>query len=304
MQVKGIVVEVHETSVVVVTPEGEFLELPRRGCVRLGQAVLLGRERNLFPELSRTLAAIAAALIIAIGLARVEVPVETLRPPATAAPAVGQTALLAEHVERPTYYVTLDPQPGIELAVGAGDRITAVTRLDGSETEPAAKADGLVGLRVGEGLAKLVREAQDKGELRPPSGQVLFLTVAADGDSEERQELALRLADYVKETLPDSGPEAVQVVALSGGLNVRAAARAANLSVGSYLAFLKAKAEGLALTAADVRTKGVQLAIKEAGGHWRELLAGDRKVAAGDLVQPAEAKPLPEEGAPGTNSPR
>ncbi|HHY92186.1 MAG TPA: hypothetical protein GX511_02450, partial [Firmicutes bacterium] len=39
----------------------------------------------------------------------------------------------------------------------------------------------------------------------------------------------------------------------------------------------------------------VQLAIKEAGGHWRELLAGERKVTADAIIPPAQAKPLPQE---------
>ncbi|HHY92421.1 MAG TPA: anti-sigma factor domain-containing protein, partial [Firmicutes bacterium] len=261
MEVKGIVVQVEQKSIVVVTPQGEFIELPRQGRQRVGEAVTLNMRSPLFPVWVRNLAAIAAALIIVIGFAQIEIPAETLRPPASGEvlqASLNQRGGIPDQAADPKYYVSLDPQPGIELAVGAEDKITAVSSWNSRPARPQV-VERLVGLNVREGLMELIRAV--RADLLPEaqSDELLFVTVAAASDTQERQELALRLADDVQKSLSDSGVQRVQVVALSGDLTERAAARAAKLTVGSYLAFLKAQAEGLSLTPGDIQQKGVQL---------------------------------------------
>jgi len=294
LQVRGLVVEINKESMVVMTPDGEFVELPRQGCPRLGQAVSVRRPGRTLPVLTKALAAVAAALILVIGLVRVEVPqagfysnvVQTTEQEASGIREVDTAA--------DTYYVALEPAPGVELTVGQGETITAATSLDSHGTI-AAKLSCLSGKKVYEGLAELLRAARDAKELSSGADEVILLSVTSAGDGKVRQELARQLAGYVAKLLSELGIKKTQVVALSGDLGTRAAARAQNLSIGPYLAYLKAKEEGIEVTPTQVRSKGLKAALEAAGARWLELFAGDGKVAAGDLVPAVQATPVLQE---------
>lgn len=294
LQVKGMVVEIDKDSIVVMTADGEFVELPRQGCPRLGQAVNIGRPGRTLRVLRKTLAAVAAALILVIGLVRVEVPYAGLYSRVVQTTEQKTAGIKELATEASTYYVALEPAPGVELSVGQGETITAAMSL-GAQGATAAKLGCLAGKKLYDGLAELLRAARDAKEFSCAPDEVILLSVTSAGDAQAREELARELAGYVAKLLPELGIKKTQVVALSGDLGSRTAARAQNLSIGPYLAYLKAKEEGLKVTPSDVRSKGLKAALEAAGGQWLELFAGNGKVAAGELVPALQASHVLQE---------
>jgi hypothetical protein len=279
-----VVVDIDEKSIVVMTRDGQFLEMPRQGTWRLGQEVVVNRRPGrILPVFSRALAAFAAALILVIGLARIEVPHAGFATKAVHS-AEQEAARISDVSTAPsTYYVALEPVPGVELTVEQGEIITSVATIT-SQGLPASMLGSLSGRKLHDGLAQLLRAARDAEKLSSGADEIIFLSVTCAGDGTAREELARQLAGYITKLLPELGTNKTRVVALSGNLGTRTAAHAQNLSIGAYLAYLRAKEKGLIVTPNDIRGKRLEAPLEAASERWFELVSEDGKVAAGELV--------------------
>lgn len=297
MRIRGTVLEIYEKSVVILTPDGEFREIPRPSQCELGQALTYVSERGVTSFLTKILVATAATLMVFVLLGQVEISERyapgDLRPLTAGVPAPQQAVAPATSSKTTKYYVSLSICSGLELVTDPGGIIVAV-QAPGPGPSDIADVVALRGKHIRDGLIELVRAFLTPEAVRGDG--ILLVAVASDASDEERQGIALDLASHLQATLPKLGFNATPVVALAGDLASREAACSENLPVGLYLAYLKARKQGVNVTLEDFRLKGLQAALEEAGGTWPGILNGNQ-LASGALLQAAQNKALPAQGA-------
>ncbi|OUM95356.1 MAG: hypothetical protein A9Z00_08345 [Thermobacillus sp. ZCTH02-B1] len=183
---------------VVLTPDGEFLELP-------GLDGVVGEEIAFAPSVRRTAArrrllfsasAAAFLLLIAVGLARL--------------PVFGGPQIAA--------YVAIDINPSVEIGV---DRKLDVVELHALNPEGARVIEGVAYRKrpVGEVAAEIIRNAEAAEYLRD-GGEVFVTSMAADGVGERFEEELVREIDravHAAALHPGGEPEDGEGAAASSG---------------------------------------------------------------------------------------
>ena len=183
---RGIIMGEGRRGLVVLTPEGEFVEVP-------GRSGSVGEEIGFAPHVRRTspgrrllLSASAAAILLlaAVGLARL--------------PVFGGPEVAA--------YVAIDINPSVEIGV---DRKRAVVELNALNPEGERVIEGVAYRKrpVGDVAADIIRNAAAAEYLRE-GGEVFITSMAADGvDGQYEAELVREIDRAVHAAAPGSGEE-------------------------------------------------------------------------------------------------
>lgn len=234
MKERAVVLETKNQVVTVVTAGGEFRKVRLKGDFRPGQEIFLP-EKGWRPG---RLALIAACLLLFFTFTALWRPWVD---PAVAA------------------YVSLEINPGVELALDRDGVVRGVRPLDDGGKDLAAGLD-LRGMPLEEAVDRVLAEAVSKDIITAPEGVVMF-TVTPVGDLDlSRVEGAVR--DSAGASLKSRGISA-RVVVGSASPEVREKAEQEGISTGRYMLYMDALQKGIPVAPQDFRGKSVNLIERE-----------------------------------------
>lgn len=285
MRVSGIVLDVKKDTVTVMTPDGGFRRLPRRGQVAVGQ------KYSYSTGVGRGWVA-AAAVLLAV-LASVLLP--ALQQPAVAA------------------YVSVDINPSLELGIAEN---LIVVSVDAANTEAAKLLEGLnlKGLPLQEALLAILEKAEKMNYFTPGSSAVVLAGTPA-GKKEIDVSAVIAAAEDTVKKHAGKKTSSLDVAVVSGNREQREKARELGLSVGKYAVLLEAEDEGLDLKAEDLREKGIGRALLDIEAHpgtvlrnvnRKKTIPGKEQKDGGNKGRPAKNPPEPgnEETSKGKPAPK
>ncbi|MGI9952663.1 anti-sigma factor domain-containing protein [Moorellaceae bacterium AZ2] len=252
---RGVVLEGRGRRVIVLTPEGEFRQ------VRLaGPLPQVGEEIMLSPPTSQgfrwqKMVAVAAVLLFIVLVAP-------------------WAAFLFRGPREVAYYISVDINPSIELAVNSRERVIEA-RAFNPDGEALLQGLHLKNTEVQRAIAELAREAVRRGYYQAQEEGVLLLAVVPVTNAEEGLEagenLAARLTTTVEKTLQENKIiPVVQAVTLKPAL--REHASQAGLSSGKYAVLLEALAEGVTVSGESLKQQRVVDVLQKSGADWQKVL--------------------------------
>jgi hypothetical protein len=240
LKTRGLVLEVNKNNVLVLTRDGRFKNLPRRGRVEVGSEYSYG---TYFPR-----AQLAVAAVMLLALASVLLPLQ------------GRMA--------PAAYITLDINPSVELVVNSSQRVIGVEALN----EDGAKLIGelrLKGENLQYAIEALLRTAEEQDYL--VNDVVVASSPAPGNESLNMAEINEKITQVTNDYI-SSKTAPVRVTVLSTNQEIREEARENGLSTGKFAVYLEAKNEGLPLEITDLQSKGINKALLEAEAKPAEVL--------------------------------
>jgi hypothetical protein len=247
---KGIVMELSESSIIVMNSKGRFDKLPRgtRNC-ELGEEILYApvKRRLRIPQM-----AIASGLAAAIVVCFVLV--------STLSGGVPGNSVVA--------YVTIDINPSIEIGI---DNNEIVRDLHGLNTDGEDLIESLV--FKGKSLEVVTSDILDKAEqgaLAKGEGDIIISsTVVGANTTVNDEEIATKLKAQVNKHIEVSHPDQVknyEVQAFAAPQEVRQEAKASGVSVGKYAVYLNAIDNGAKVSLDEIKTTSIHQLAKENGG--------------------------------------
>lgn len=247
---KGIVMELSESSIIVMNPEGRFEKLPRgtRNC-EVGEEILYAsvKKRLRVPQM-----AIVSGLAAAIVLCFVLVSTLTGNVPG------GQVVA----------YVTIDINPSIEIGI---DNEEVVQDLKGLNSD----GDELIHTLVykGKTLEVITSEILDKAEqgalAKGEADIIISSTIVEPKTSVNDEAIATKLKDQVTKHIKQAHPDQVknyEVTAFAAPQEVRQEAKASGVSAGKYAIYLNAVDNGAKVSLDDIKTVSIHQLAKDSGG--------------------------------------
>lgn len=216
---KGIVVEIApKNKVIILTSSGEFIKVPLRKHVQVGQEIRYKPKRE---RLSVWQLGLAATLFLAL---------------VSSWPLI--SAYLNPVPEAPAFTITVDLNSSLELQVSAAERVLAVEGLNRDGKELAARLD-VVGDELSAALKSIAQQAERAGYLQ--QGQDAVVTVASqqEGSSAPREKRVgsyTELEQAIVDALRGSGTRLADVRLWEVPRSVQAEAKLAGITPSRYIA--------------------------------------------------------------------
>ncbi|PYI53038.1 anti-sigma factor domain-containing protein [Paenibacillus flagellatus] len=249
---KGIVMEMTEADLVVLTPDGQFKKIPRMGRVcQVGEEVLFSTPpfRLKRPVLSAMFALTAAVLFCIVLFNGLGGNLEGVKP------------IVA--------YVTLDINPSVELGVDKDNEVQEARGLNEDGVELLQSLE-LTGRPLAAATEVLLNHVEQKGIFSQEEGDIIISSTKV---YEEAKVDESSLGQIVKETVSKhietkhpQATSAFQVAAFVTPPTIREEALAKGLSAGKYAIYLSAKDNGNDIDLNALRDDSVHKIAKEAGG--------------------------------------
>ncbi|MBD0379878.1 anti-sigma factor domain-containing protein [Paenibacillus sedimenti] len=258
---KGIVMELSENSIIVMSPDGRFEKLPRgtRNC-EIGEEILFApvKRRMKVPQM-----AIASALAAAIVMCFVLVSTLTGNVPG------GQVVA----------YVTLDINPSVEIGI---DNQEVVQDLRGLNTDGETLIQSLE--FKGKSLEAVTSEILDKAEqgalAKGEADIIISSTVVEEKAAINDEAIATKLKEQVSKHIEQTHPDQVknyEVTAFAAPQEVRQEAKASGVSAGKYAIYLNALNNGTKVSLDDIKSVSIHQLAKDNGGIDK-LVAPDKPI--------------------------
>lgn len=265
---EGLVVELRKGLAVVLTPDGQFKQVPAREGWQLGQEVPLQPAVVTLPRRRRPVSpawAVAAALILVLLLPGVL----SIR-----GAFVTQNALAA--------YVAVDINPSLELQVSSAGKVLEATAVN-ADAAGLLKQVSLRGVVLQEAVRRITEQAVSAGYLSQTHDNMVLITVTpSSGDTNVSAGLARQVQaseDAARAVL--QGHQLLNAVAtLTAPPAVRDTAKKEGLSTGKLLVASEAVQEGAQITPEDLRKEPLSKVLEKSLGNGK----GDDKKAVGDFL--------------------
>ncbi|MBE3571959.1 MAG: anti-sigma factor domain-containing protein [Moorella humiferrea] len=255
--VRGLVVAKQGREVIVLTPEGEWRSIPLSGPVpEVGEEVMLPPAKKASRrQVLMAAAAVILLLVLALPLAR--------------------RAIVPSVPVVPAYYVGIDINPSIELAVDGEERVLSARGLN-EDGEKLLGAVALKNEKIAEAVTILTTEAIRQGYYLPDRKGTMVVTVSPVGGKAKEEKdavdaLGQKVSERARNILRQAGVEAVVETAVIDP-EIRSRAEAYGLSPGKYGILLEALEAGLPVTADDLKQESIAGVLGRFGDNWEELL--------------------------------
>ncbi|NRF90411.1 anti-sigma factor domain-containing protein [Paenibacillus frigoriresistens] len=247
---KGIVMEISDSSIIVMNPEGRFDKLPRgtRNC-EVGEEILYApvKRRLRVPQM-----AIASGLAAAIVLCFVLVSTLTGTAPG------GQVVA----------YVTIDINPSVEIGIDNDEIVQDLTGLN-SDGNDLIKTLVYKGKSL-EAVTSDILDKAEQGALARGEGDIIISsTIVGQKTDVDDQAIATKLKAQVNKHIEQSHPDQVknyEVTAFAAPQEVRQEAKANGVSAGKYAIYLNAVDNGAKVSLDDIKTVSIHQLAKDNGG--------------------------------------
>lgn len=247
----GIVMEVSNKHIIVMTREGLFERLPARNrSCQVGEEITYAplHSRFRYPALS-TVSIFTAAVMFCLIL------LTTL------------PGLFADKTV--VAYVSIDINPSVEVGIDGKKIVREASGLNDQGTE-LIRALKFKGKTISEFAEALLQKAEEKQYLKQGEGDIVIAsTVINDGakvnDNLLSEDLKQQVLTHFVKKYPGQSPD-IEVTAFAAPKEVREEAKQHGLSPGKYAVYLGAKSAGLDLKLDDFKTDSVHNIAKENGG--------------------------------------
>lgn len=255
--VRGLVVAKEGREAIVLTPEGEWRSIPLAGSVpEIGEEVMLPPVK----KASRRQVLMAAAAVVLLFILALPMARRFIIPPIPSVAA---------------YYVGIDINPSIELAVDGEERVLNARGLN-EDGEKLLGAVALKNEKIAEAVTILTTEAIRQGYYLPDRKGTMVVTISpAEGRVKEEKDavdaLGQKVSERARNILRQAGIEAVVETAVVDP-EIRSRAEAYGLSPGKYGILLEALEAGLPVTADDLKQESIAGVLGRFGANWEELL--------------------------------
>lgn len=243
---KGVVLEAVPGQLTVLTPQGEFLNVPwsQAHLPLVGSEVQFKlpvvKKRFFSPYFYRALAACLLILFVVVPL---------------------WSGMILPGPSQVVAYVNVDINPSIEMGIDGGGTVREVEALNEDAQRLIEKLD-IHNLEVNKAVQIIVKEAAERKYLSEEKDNLVLITVSSDVDlNTNLQDLAAEAGQVLKERGLVGQANIIETT-----LVVHEEAKKYQLSTGKYVVFTKALDEGLNVSLEDIKTSNIVKAIKEAGG--------------------------------------
>ncbi len=239
MNDRGMVVKIKRKTCIVMTPEGEYREVPLPGGAvpRLGQEIKL-EARKRFPYLKQLMAAASLFIVLLAGMLYLG---ET--PPAAA-------------------YLTIDINPSIELAVSTAGKVISARAMD-EEGERILAEVKVKGRDLREAVGLIVAQAVTDNYIEESGDNVILATLTVASGAEPLVDLN-SVYEAIKNPVESSGL-ASDVIIEPVEPEMRQEAAASGISTGRYLLLHKSDKKGLQVSISDITSMSLGKLEKEKG---------------------------------------
>lgn len=246
MEERGMVVKIKGRSCIVLTPEGEYREvpLPNNGEAGVGREIPLKRKKSL-PYFGHFMVAASLCLFILAGL---------FYPGATPQAAA---------------YLTIDINPSIELAVSPDRRVLSARGLnaDGEKILAGVRIEELV---LQEAIERIVAQAVTDQYLGMTDDNVILATLTVDRDAEPVVDLD-SVYEAIKKPVESSGVNA-EVIIEPVRPEMRQKAAESGVSTGRYLLVQKSEKKGVPVSIQEVSAKSLGKLEREKNLSFIDLM--------------------------------
>jgi hypothetical protein len=243
---KGIVMELSDSHIIVLTPQGHFEKIARmnRSCQVGEEIVFDAAVRRKRPVVASVLA--AAVLICVFVFA-------------------GATLYLSG-TQPVVAYVAIDINPSVELGIDAERRVVEARGLD---PDGAGLLDGLdyKGKSLEEVTSALIARIDQQGIFDEGGGEIVISTTKVNDQAELDEEaigqiVSQSVSAQISERYPDRA-ESIQVATIVTPPAFREEALSHGISAGKYAAYLNAKSNGEAVTLDDLKNESAKRKSKD-----------------------------------------
>jgi hypothetical protein len=248
---KGIVMEINESNIIVMTSSGRFDKLPRgsRAC-EVGEEIVYAE--TVMPRFKVPPLAIASGLIAAMVLCFVLI--TGLR---------GTTAN-GEVVA----YVSIDINPSVEIGIDSQEIVRDLRGIntDGVELIASLSYQG----KTLEEVTSAILDRAEQGALAKGEGDIVISsTVVQDNANINDEAIADKLRQQVNKHIALTHPTQVknyEVTAFASPQEVREEAKVSGVSTGKYAVYLNALNNGTKVSRDDIQNLSIHQLAKENGG--------------------------------------
>lgn len=254
---------------IVLTPQGQWRALELSGRLpEVGEEIMLPPLKK--KKAQHLIAAVAAVLLLVLAFP------------------LARQSLIPAALGEPAYYIAIDINPSVELAVNNRDRVIDAQGLN-CDGENLLANVSLKEETSAAAVKILANEAVRQGYFLPERQGAMLLTVTPAVANEDSMaasdQLGRKLTDVAQDIFQQAEVEAV-VKTATVQPEIRRHAEAAGLSAGKYGLLVEALAAGLPLTAADLEQESASKALAKYNGNWQQLWKKLQKEK--DLLQKEE----------------
>jgi hypothetical protein len=265
---KGIVMELSDRHIIVMTSGGVFRKLPRDGrTCEVGEEILFAetlaaRKTPPMAKLSGFVAAVVMCVVVIAAMTNL----------------TGSAEVVA--------YVSMDINPSVEFGIDSAEK---VQDLKGLNEDGAKLVSGIdyKGKPLETVTNEVLRRADEQGPLAQGEGDIIIASALVKNtdkisDSALADKLKEQVTKYIATVHPNEASR-YEVTAFAAPQEIRQAAEANGLSTGKYAIYLAAKNNGTPLPLDDFKKESVHQLAQQNGGI--EALVDPRQPPAKGLFK-------------------
>ncbi|GIP34433.1 anti-sigma factor domain-containing protein [Paenibacillus sp. J2TS4] len=247
---RGIVVEIMQGSVIVMTPEGAFQKIERKiNDCHIGEEIWFSspRRRSVGSSVAifSSMAAVIAFILVFVTLF---------------AGGAGAKEIVA--------YVSIDINPSIELGIDSAEKVRSLVGLN-SDGNKLLEGIRYSGRSLSEVTEALLWNAEQNVLSQGSADIIVASTVIANAGKLQDDTLSSQVKEIIMKHVSENHPDQAEdyiVAAFSTPEEVREAATEEGISSGKYAIYLNAKNNGYSISINDIKQTSIHAMAQEAGG--------------------------------------
>ncbi len=267
--ITGMVVEIKAKTCIILTPDGQFREIPLPpGGVRLGEEISYAPRRR-HPIWQPVMAAACLLILLGAGL------------------------LYHGWLTRAVAFVSMDINPSVEMVLDRREYVCEAKGLNAAGEILLSRAM-VVGRPLEEAINTLLTRAVQSSYLLPSQNNVVLTTITTKNGQEPALQPG-KIYQTIVESLQSTGVPA-EVVVETAAPEIRRQARKLGLSTGRYLIHVEGSKKGLDIGLEELKREGMASLEKKKGIVIGEVLGKRGYTGWVNLPKPV-SQPGPEAGS-------
>ncbi|AJY73685.1 anti-sigma factor domain-containing protein [Paenibacillus beijingensis] len=262
---RGVVVEINKRKVIVLTPDGQFKQVPSKGGERIGEEISLSSAMPTTRTIRFKIVAAAAALLLFI------------------VPLLGKQTIMAHPV---VAYLTVDVNPSFEIGIDKHDAVRKLLPLN-DEAKVILNGVPYRGKPVNTVLEAITVKLNQAHYLDGPDRDVLITSIVLDTSKmtdSDVAELQSAAKEAVKKAMGPDMTDSIEITTLAATEKVREAGERNGVSAGKMTVYLLAKNKGYSIDLQDMKQKSIPELTEQWGG-LKNILSGQEETGRDKLNQ-------------------
>ncbi|WP_427338252.1 anti-sigma factor domain-containing protein [Caloranaerobacter sp. DY30410] len=210
---KGIVMEIHKDKVIVLTKDGNFLEVSKDNrTLDIGQEIIINNNKRLKGRIIRRFVSVAAAFILLI-----------------------TTGYGVYGYYTPYGYINVDINPSVEIAYNLYNRVIDLKGLNEDGNILISKIKNYRNKTIENVINEVIDTAVEEAYVKPEEENVILITITEKKDKVDDEKIYKSVDNHIKQKVKNT-----QVILIEGDTNVYEKARKDKVSPGKLMLIEKA----------------------------------------------------------------